>query len=614
MSRFFEKAAKELNNITLAGYREAQYFRYVEKSAVREGTVLAEHGPGREFSEVLQKILTELAENNSYESYSVTLACEKKKYEEIKKELKIRKLYGCIKVVKKGTTAYYKALAAAKYLITEQGFSDVFIKQEQQCVVKVSASAESDSSAKTYFDADYIYCTEEKEPYRIMENKLLCNFCRAKLLITADAADFCRRWLLDAKEPELKELEFPYNGKKNIVFYSGDLEKNGLTISCANLLHTLNQEESNYAVLYCRSRLYDRVQDLQVFPENTALFDFERCRCLAFCEQLPYILWKMLKKLPYRFVEKTMKTMAERNARRMFGNSRIHTAVQFSGYHDEMIETMGKLPCNRVIYVHSDMEKEMKLKGNTDCGLLSRAYCEYDSVAVVTEGILPGVERIAAAFEGEKKAHIVLSKNVIAQKRILELGRKELEFNTATVMNRPKEELEQMLSSGKKKFISIGRFSAEKAHDRLIQAFEMFHKENPETCLIIVGGYGNLWGQTVRQAEASSCADSIFLIRYMSNPYPLLARCDYFVLASLYEGFGLVLAEADILGVPCFSTDIPGPRKFMQQYGGCLVENSMTGIMAGFTACLMGEIPKKLSVDYEDYNKEAVEQFHMLVS
>ena len=131
--------------------------------------------------------------------------------------------------------------------------------------------------------------------------------------------------------------------------------------------------------------------------------------------------------------------------------------------------------------------------------------------------------------------------------------------------------------------------------------------------MIILGGYGPLYEETRQKAADMGCADRIVIIKYLANPYPLLKACDYFVLSSYYEGFGLVLAEADILGLPCFSTDITGPRKFIHRYGGKLVANSTAGIVRGMKACLFGRIPKRLAIDYEKYNKEAVEQFEALI-
>ena len=85
------------------------------------------------------------------------------------------------------------------------------------------------------------------------------------------------------------------------------------------------------------------------------------------------------------------------------------------------------------------------------------------------------------------------------------------------------------------------------------------------------------------------------------------------MLSSLYEGFGLVLCEADILGVPCFSTRITGPTDFMKKYNGMLVEDSTKGIEDGLRACLKGEVKKTLTVDYEKYNEEAVTAFEDMV-
>ena len=235
-------------------------------------------------------------------------------------------------------------------------------------------------------------------------------------------------------------------------------------------------------------------------------------------------------------------------------------------------------------------------------------YKSYDKVALVTEDLIPVIERIVEHYpeEGSKKAEIVTCRNVIDYKRVAELAEQELVFDAATAINVPEEVFLEALNSDKKKLITIGRFAEEKCHKRLISAFETLHKEYPDTILIIVGGYGRLYKETLEDAANASCADSIFIIRYMSNPYPLLKKCDYFVMSSLHEGLPVVLTEADTLGLPCFSTDIPGPRSFMQQHKGLLVENSEAGVLDGLRACMEGRAPKNLDINYEEYNKRAV--------
>ena len=161
--------------------------------------------------------------------------------------------------------------------------------------------------------------------------------------------------------------------------------------------------------------------------------------------------------------------------------------------------------------------------------------------------------------------------------------------------------------------INIGRFSYEKGQIRLIDAFERAAADDDKARLIILGSYGPEYSKVCARAAASPIADRITVIKFMSNPFPLLKRCDYFALSSYYEGFGLVLCEADVLGVPCFSTRIVAPKFFMEKYGGMLVEDSTEGIEAGIRACLEGKVQRTLKVDYEQYNREAVQNFEDMI-
>ena len=87
---------------------------------------------------------------------------------------------------------------------------------------------------------------------------------------------------------------------------------------------------------------------------------------------------------------------------------------------------------------------------------------------------------------------------------------------------------------------------------------------------------------------------------------------DCFILSSFYEGFGLVLAEADILGLSVVSTDVIGPRNFMLKHGGTLVPDSEDGILEGLR--MLGENRvKPLNIDYDEYNERAIGEFEELL-
>ena len=169
------------------------------------------------------------------------------------------------------------------------------------------------------------------------------------------------------------------------------------------------------------------------------------------------------------------------------------------------------------------------------------------------------------------------------------------------------------MKSDCKKFINIGRFSPEKGHDRLVNAFYKLWQENPDILLIIMGGNSRQKGYEILKDKVKylGIENNVILLLSVSNPYPILKACDYFVLGSFYEGFGLVLAEADILGKPVVSTDIVGPRGFMKKYGGTLVDNSEEGVYDGLKMLLNDEI-KPMNVDYDAYNAECVEEFEKI--
>lgn len=434
-------------------------------------------------------------------------------------------------------------------------------------------------------------------------------FCPMEQQGAAEA--ICARFVFGEESPKLLEREFSDNSKKNVAIFGGDFRKNGITTSLVNLLEAVDREKYNFIILYKLDTLRRRQADLKILPEDVSYMGFYHVRCQSLRDTI-------LCKLPF-YPNKKKRLLLEKSARmdahRVFGNCRIDKVIQFNGYVDDVILMFEQMPCSRTIYAHNDMNQEIRNKGNADRRVLSHAYRHYDSVAVVTPDLIPVAEKMAKSYSAadDARADIVVVKNIIDYKSVLRKSEAELSFDEETKMNMEKDKLQELLATSGKKYITVGRFSKEKGHFRLIEAFEKVYREHPDACLVILGGYGTLYQQTVKKAAASKAASRIAVIYYMSNPFPLIKQCDYFVLSSFYEGFGLVLAEADLLGLRCVSTDVVGPRLFMQQYNGYLVENSKKGILQGMKDCITGRVPGKLSVDYEQYNKEAVAQFESLL-
>jgi len=463
--------------------------------------------------------------------------------------------------------------------------------------------------AKTAEELLYHMKTEK----RYDDTKFLATYCAYERPDVS--ASICKKLLFGGDEG-IKALPIPDNGKKNVVIFGGALLENGITASLFNLLAQIDKKKYNYTLLYKMEDIKKRPKQLERVPEEMHTLGFSNGISIGIFATVLYKIWTKKGMIPYRIIEPILDKMAKRDAARIFTGCRIDKLIHFSGYSNDLTTIFRGVPCNKTIYIHSDMEREVREKGHIRGEVLTRAYQEYDSVAVVTEGTKYIAERIAEKlpYRTEKRANVMVSRNIINYQRVLELSKQELALDAATKMNVSMERLQEILAGDAVKFINIGRFSQEKGHARLMEAFDKIHKEHPDTYLIIIGGSGALYKETLQKAKEMDSYDHIVIILYMSNPYALLKQCDYFVFTSFYEGFGLVLAEADIVGVRCISTDIDGARLFMQEHGGTLVENSDRGIYDGMKLCLDGKITSTLSVDYAEYNKEAVAEFERIVA
>ncbi len=133
-------------------------------------------------------------------------------------------------------------------------------------------------------------------------------------------------------------------------------------------------------------------------------------------------------------------------------------------------------------------------------------------------------------------------------------------------------------------FVAVQRLDADKDVLTIIRAFQIFHKKHQEYYLIIVGE-----GPLRREFEEISARDameeSIIFTGQLDNPYPVIRQAEALILSSTKitgEGFGQVLVEAQALGVPAVSSDVPsGPAEvLMEGQAGYLFEPENPGALA----------------------------------
>jgi glycosyltransferase involved in cell wall biosynthesis len=120
--------------------------------------------------------------------------------------------------------------------------------------------------------------------------------------------------------------------------------------------------------------------------------------------------------------------------------------------------------------------------------------------------------------------------------------------------------------------LNIARLEKQKDHITLLRGFKESLKIIDSVLIII--GYGSQKKNVIEFIKENNLKEKVKLLDKVSNPHPYYKKANLFILTSLYEGFGNVLAEAAMFKVPIISTDCnSGPREIlMNGKGGDLIK------------------------------------------
>ena len=135
--------------------------------------------------------------------------------------------------------------------------------------------------------------------------------------------------------------------------------------------------------------------------------------------------------------------------------------------------------------------------------------------------------------------------------------------------------------------LAVGRLIEQKDHATLLRAFAHVHAEHPETRLAILG-WGPLEEQTRALAHELGLADAVVLPGRV-EPRDWLLRADVFAHSSAWEGFGLVLLEAMLAGLPVVATSVSAVPEIVTDETGILVPAADARALAEALARLVGD-------------------------
>lgn len=115
-------------------------------------------------------------------------------------------------------------------------------------------------------------------------------------------------------------------------------------------------------------------------------------------------------------------------------------------------------------------------------------------------------------------------------------------------------------------FIFIGRISAEKGIEELLEAFSEVNGRHPDTRLLLVG-WNEFDGTPIQPFVEKELSENeaIEYVGFQEDVRPWMAASDALVLPSYREGFPNVVIEGGAMGLPAVVTDINGANEIIEE-------------------------------------------------
>lgn len=546
------------------------YTRYYESMSIKKSTVIVDNC--KSITDNAQ-LLKELCDGKELKKYIVV-------------DENNTSINGALETVKRNSLKHLKLLASCEIVISDC-IADFYIRKPEQSFYCFAKGECHSSVARSCIIASHIVCSSS-ELDNIRNTYKLDNIFTGTYVLTdgkcIDADTYC-------------------NNKENVLIFTGALEKNGITTALKNLINGVG-DDRNYIPFFYEEAVTPNKESADELAKG-AYISIVGGMNMTLCETIMLALYY------FNIIKNTEKLndIFLREIRRCFGDIRIDRVIHFTGYARNVLQLICRIDAKKYVWVHNNLFLEAKTKGNVHINTIKYGYAKCDKIVVVRDTMK---QELASFVEPSQSGKIAVVHNLNDYEGVKKKALENIEFQDDTYCNVTLDRLNEILHDDTiNKYINIARFSTEKGIDNLINAFNAYNLSTDSSAfLIIIGGYGDEFEKLKAMVEKSA---HIILIKSIMNPYPILKKCDLFILSSHYEGLPMTIIEALMLEKPVISTDIPGPREFLSQGFGHLVEDSESGLIKGMTAYYNHRLDMLKSFDAVKFNEKALIEFNDLL-
>ena len=390
------------------------------------------------------------------------------------------------------------------------------------------------------------------------------------------------------------------DGRNPVLINVGGMLANGITTSALALLDNIDHDRYDVSVAFPHTTSPERLQligqinpRVRLFPQPASMNGSKlRVRALAAVNG----------RSPRRrqVLASGYADLMRAEWHRSFGASRFDAVVDFSGYEPYWIKLLASRPSGTMcIWLHNDIHAELSNQ-NRAPRLRARV-----RAAVALYRTADHLVSVSAALDEVNRAKLA------AWAAPDQFTHARNTINADRVRRMAGQPNPLQLAEGVPTFVTAGRLSPEKNHERLVRAFAIVHRTDANSRLVILGAGPQLdrLRALVVELELSS---SVIVAGHQPNPYPVMAAADCFVLSSDYEGQPMALLEALILGLPVVTTSFDSVRDALSEGTGLVVPRDVDALAKGMHSFLRGEVPTG-TFDPDEYNAQAMAEFYRAI-
>ena len=434
-----------------------------------------------------------------------------------------------------------------------------------------------------------------------------------------------------------KQLNY-LSDKKKLVFYCGGFYNNGITMSAINISKNIDYDK--YEVIFMdtdKMRVEKSNNIKKVDPRVHFIYKFGAVNRDYKATVRQNLLYRQGMDSDLFNKEKTREHLSN-EFKRVTGKLPIDVLIDFGGYN-KMFTTlfaMANVP-KKAVFLHNVMLEEYnkvignKYKHKWNLKVIFSLYHNFDKIVSVSESADEQNQKDLKHYIPDYKEKMVFVNNTIDGDSILNSIHVDDPLNHGQDIYSSEDKIARKVFYEKTdsatgivtlkgfmrpnknhiNFVNVARLSPEKNHLVLIDSFAKLVKEN-SNCHLYILGTGPLENDIKRKISEVGLKKHIHMLGYMENPSMFVYLCDCFILTSNYEGQGLVLLEAMIIGKPVIGTDVPGIHSVLENSRGLLVNNSVEEIYQGMQEFIDGKISTTY-FDYKSYNKETLNDFYQKI-